>query len=68
MFGLASGAAAGMLTAPQSGRALRRRLRRAGEDWHDRITETGEEWLDRGRELVDDAARKARRTASRVSA
>jgi gas vesicle protein len=68
LFGLAAGGAAGLLSAPHSGRHTRRRLRRAGEDIQDRISETGEEWLGRGRDFVDEAAKTARRTVARASA
>ena len=68
IFGAAAGAAAGLLTAPRSGRHTRRMLRRTGEELQDRLAETGEDWIDRGRELVDEAARTARRTVARASA
>jgi len=66
LFGAAAGAAAGLLSAPHSGRPTRRMLRRRGEEWQDRFTEASEDWVERGRELVDDAARTARRTAARA--
>lgn len=68
LAGIAAGAAAGLLTAPHSGRHTRRLLRRRGEEMQDRIAEAGEDWMDRGRELVDEAARSARRSVSRASA
>lgn len=68
LFGLAAGGAAGLLSAPTSGRNTRRRLRRAGEELQDRISEAGEDWIGKGRDFVEDAARTARRTVARSSA
>ncbi len=58
-FGLAVGAGAALLLAPQSGRRTRRELRRRAEGWREAAS-------DRMRDLRDEAEEAARRSASRV--
>jgi gas vesicle protein len=51
--GLAIGAAAGMLYAPQAGRVTRRKISRTATDSRDAVEHSGKELMERGKELYD---------------
>lgn len=51
--GIAVGAAAGMLYAPQSGKATRRKITRTAVDSREAMETSGKELMDRGKELYD---------------
>lgn len=62
LIGLAIGAAAGLLTAPKSGKQLRRDMSRRLDDARDtinKLSEQAEELWERGGELAEAAAKKA---------
>ena len=69
-FGLAVGAGAAILFAPQSGRRTRKVIRRTAEDWGESATEKWRELRDettgRIRDVRDEAEDRARRAASRA--
>lgn len=69
-FGLAVGAGAAILFAPQSGRRTRKAIRRTAEDWGESATEKWRELRDETtgklRDARDQAEDTARRTTSRA--
>jgi len=67
LTGSALGLAAGMLTAPQSGKRTRRMIRRKAEEVEDGVAEAAEEALDRGREIVDHGKRYVDETVREFS-
>ena len=67
LAGSTLGLAAGMLTAPRSGRRTRRLIRRQAEEAEDRIAEAAEEAVDRGRELFDEGQRMVDDTVRGIS-
>lgn len=68
LAGSALGLAAGMLTAPQSGKRTRRMIRRRAEEMEDGIAEATEEAVDRGRQMVDHGKRFVDQTVREFSA
>jgi gas vesicle protein len=60
-IGLAAGALAGLLLAPQTGKQMRRRLRRRYEDAREAVEDFGDQagdWIDKGSEWADKAKGK----------
>lgn len=57
LAGSTLGLAAGVLTAPQSGKRTRRMIRRKAEETEDRIAEAADEAVDRGREMMGQGRR-----------
>ena len=53
LAGSVVGLAAGMLSAPRSGKRTRRMIQRRAEEAEDHIAEAAEEAVDRGREMID---------------
>ncbi|MEE9208590.1 MAG: YtxH domain-containing protein [Gemmatimonadota bacterium] len=68
LIGVLVGAAAALLTAPQSGQRTRRLIARRAEDWTDAAGQSLETATDEARRLTDRAARDARRAARRARA
>jgi gas vesicle protein len=73
MLGLGIGAVAGLLTAPKSGKQLRKEIGRKVEDARDKVEEVGGqvskragEYWQRGEELAEAAKRKAEPIARMV--
>lgn len=67
-FGLAVGAGAAILLAPQSGRRTRRAIQRAAEDWRDSATEKWRDVRDETRGKWTEARSQAEETARRSAA
>jgi len=60
-IGLAAGALAGLLLAPQTGKQMRRRLRGRYEDAREAVEDFGDQagdWIDKGSEWADKAKSK----------
>ena len=53
-FGLGIGVVLGLLTAPRSGKATRRRLNRRVNEGIDRVTDVSEDLLEKGEEMLTD--------------
>lgn len=66
LAGSALGLAAGILTAPQSGKRTRRMIRRKAEETEDRIAEAAEKAVDRGREMIDEGKRLVDETVREI--
>jgi len=67
LAGATLGLAAGVLTAPQSGKRTRRMIRRKAEETEDRIAVAAEEAVDRGRERMDQGKRLIDETVQEIS-
>ena len=69
-LGLAAGAITALLLAPQSGKQLRRQLRRKYEDARDVVDDWSEQagdWIERGSEWADKASDWADKARNRVA-
>ena len=66
LAGSAVGLAAGVLTAPQSGKRTRRMIQRKAEEAEDRIAEAAEKAVDRGREMIDEGKRRVDETIREI--
>ena len=53
LAGTLVGAAAALMTAPQSGRRTRRQIKRAAEDAQSYLEDVGEDLIEKGRELIE---------------
>jgi len=61
LLGLVTGALITLLLAPESGKQMRKRLRRKFEDARDAVEDLGDQasdWIDKGSELADKAKSK----------
>jgi len=61
LIGLAAGAAMALLLAPQTGKQMRKTLRRKYDDAREMMDDLGEQasdWIDKGSELADKAKDK----------
>ena len=67
LAGTALGMAAGVLSAPRSGKRTRRMIQRRAEEAEDRIAEAAEEAVDRGREIIDRGQRAVDETVRGMS-
>lgn len=68
-LGLAAGAITALLLAPQTGKQLRRQLRRKYEDARDVVDDWGEQasdWIERGSDWADKAQDWAEKAGKRV--
>lgn len=68
-LGLAAGAITALLMAPQTGRQLRRQLRRKYEDARDVVDDWGDQasdWIERGSDWAEKASDWADKAKSRV--
>jgi gas vesicle protein len=64
-FGLAVGAGAAILFAPESGRRTRRTIQRAAEDWRESATEKWRDVREEARDTWGDVRGRAEETARR---
>lgn len=67
LAGACVGAAAALMTAPQTGRRLRRMLKEKVDEGFDSVADTGQDLIERGRRLAKDSADLANRAVHLTS-
>ncbi len=64
--GAAIGATVALLYAPQSGREMRRTIKRKAREGREALSESGREWMEKGRELYEKGLRVADEAADLI--
>ncbi|HLH40268.1 MAG TPA: YtxH domain-containing protein [Bryobacteraceae bacterium] len=64
--GAAIGATVALLYAPQSGKEMRRTIKRKTREGREALSESGREWMEKGRELYEKGLRVADEAADLI--